>query len=102
MAWPTRLAVLPGVPTFDELKLPAMSNTSWYGIVAPAKTPAPIVARLNHEIAVMLESPELATYLTNEGALAKRSSPEEFRAYIKSEIARWRKVITDAGIPRAS
>jgi tripartite-type tricarboxylate transporter receptor subunit TctC len=50
----------------------------------------------------MLNSPELASYLTNEGALATRSSPEEFRAYIKSEIARWRKVITDVGIPRAS
>jgi tripartite-type tricarboxylate transporter receptor subunit TctC len=74
----------------------------WYGIVAPAKTPAPIVERLNKEIAGTLESPELAKYLANEGALATRSSPEEFRAYMKSEIARWRQVINDAGIPRAS
>jgi tripartite-type tricarboxylate transporter receptor subunit TctC len=49
-----------------------------------------------------LEAPELSTYLSNEGALATRSSPEEFQSHIKAEIARWRKVIIDAGIPRAS
>ena len=54
----------------------------WYGIIAPAKTPEPIVARLNREIAGVLESPEPSKYLSNEGALATRSSPEEFQSNI--------------------
>jgi tripartite-type tricarboxylate transporter receptor subunit TctC len=97
-----RVPYAPEIPTIAESGVPGFEAVQWYGIVAPAKTPEPIVTRLNREIAGMLNSPDLASYLTNEGALAMRSSPEEFRAYMKSEIARWRKVITDAGIPRAS
>ncbi|MBN8966009.1 MAG: tripartite tricarboxylate transporter substrate binding protein, partial [Rhizobiales bacterium] len=74
----------------------------WYGIVAPAKTPAPIVARLNKEIGGMLDSPDLTKYLTNEGALAEKSTPAQFTAFMKAEIERWRKIITESGIPRAS
>jgi tripartite-type tricarboxylate transporter receptor subunit TctC len=98
----TRVPYAPDIPTIAESGLPGFEAVQWYGIVAPAGTPAPIVARLNKEIAGMLESPELTKYLVNDGALAMRSSPEEFRSYIKSEIARWRKVIDDAGIPHAS
>jgi tripartite-type tricarboxylate transporter receptor subunit TctC len=98
----TRVPYAPEIPTIAESGVPGFEAVQWYGIVAPARTPAPIVERLNTEIAGTLESPELTRHLTNEGALATRSSPDEFRAYMKSEIARWRKVIEDAGIPRAS
>jgi len=97
-----RVPYAPEIPTIAESGVPGFEAVQWYGIVAPAKTPEPIVARLNREIAGMLNAPDLASYLTNEGALATRSTPEEFRAYMKSEIARWRQVINDAGIPRAS
>jgi len=95
----TRVPYAPDIPTIAESGLPGFEAVQWYGIVAPAKTPAPIIARLNKEIAGMLESPELTKYLVNEGAIATRSTPEEFRSYMKSEIARWRQVINDAGIP---
>ncbi|MCC6887067.1 MAG: tripartite tricarboxylate transporter substrate binding protein [Hyphomicrobiales bacterium] len=97
----TRVPYAPELPTIAET-VPGFEAVQWYGIVAPARTPASIVARLNREIGGMLESPELSKHLTNEGALATRSSPEEFQSHIKAEIARWRKVIIDAGIPRAS
>jgi tripartite-type tricarboxylate transporter receptor subunit TctC len=98
----TRVPYAPDIPTIAESGLPGFEAVQWYGIVAPAKTPAPIVARLNKEIGGMLDSPDLTKYLTNEGALAEKSTPAQFTAFMKAEIERWRKIITESGIPRAS
>ena len=97
-----RVPYAPDISTIAESGVPSFEAVQWYGIVAPANTPEPIVDRLNREISAALKAPELIGHLTNEGALPATSTPEEFRDYIKSEITRWRKVIVDAGIERAS
>jgi tripartite-type tricarboxylate transporter receptor subunit TctC len=93
-----RVSYAPEIPTIAESGVAGFEAVQWYGIVAPANTPAPIVDRLNHEIAGMLHSPDLLKYLNNEGALARSSTPQALHDHIKSEIARWRKVIVDAKI----
>ncbi len=98
----TRVPYAPDIPTIAEAGVPHFEAVQWYGIVAPAKTPESIVDRLNHEISAVLSTPELTGHLANEGALVATSTPDEFRQYIKSEITRWRKIITDAGVERAS
>jgi tripartite-type tricarboxylate transporter receptor subunit TctC len=98
----TRVSYAPEIPTIAESGVPGFEAVQWYGIVAPAQTPVPIVDRLNHEIAEMLRSPDLLKYLNNEGALAESSTPQQLHDYIKNEIVRWRKIIADAGIERAS
>jgi tripartite-type tricarboxylate transporter receptor subunit TctC len=97
-----RVPYAPDLPTIAEAGVPGFEAVQWYGIVAPAKTPAPIIERLNKEIGGMLDSPDLAKYLTNEGALAEKSTPAQFTAFMKAEIERWRKIIIDSGIQRAS
>jgi tripartite-type tricarboxylate transporter receptor subunit TctC len=97
-----RVPYAPDIPTIAEAGVPGFEAVQWYGILAPANTPGPIVDRLNHELSTALRAPELSRHLTNEGALVATSTPGEFREYIKSEITRWRKIITDAGIERAT
>jgi tripartite-type tricarboxylate transporter receptor subunit TctC len=87
VAWPTRLAVLPDVPTFDELKLPAMSNTSWYGIVAPAGLPPARLALLSEKIAESLNDPRLQKRFADAAIYpAEQSSPEEFKKFLKAQF----------------
>jgi tripartite-type tricarboxylate transporter receptor subunit TctC len=72
--------------------------SGWYGIVAPVGTPREIVLKLNAEIGRIMQTPELRTRLDNEGAIPATGSPEEFGAFIQSEIARWGAVLKRAGI----
>jgi tripartite-type tricarboxylate transporter receptor subunit TctC len=65
----------------------------WYGVVAPKGTPATVVTKLNQQINAALNTPELKTRLSNEGAVATPISPQAFGQYIAAEIARWRPVI---------
>lgn len=97
-----RVPYAPDIPTIAESGVPGFEAVQWYGIVAPAKTPEPLIARLNREMSAVLNSSEMVNHLNNEGALATTSTPGEFSDYMKSEIARWRKIITDARIERAS
>lgn len=94
----TRLPSLPQIPTLDESGVPGFEANGWYGIVAPAATPREIVMRLNAEIRRILQTPELRARLDNEGAIPAADSPEEFAAFIASEIARWAEVLKRAGI----
>jgi tripartite-type tricarboxylate transporter receptor subunit TctC len=94
----TRLPSLPQIPTLDESGVPGFEANGWYGIVAPAATPREIVLKLNAEIRRILQTPELRARLDNEGAIPAAGSPEEFAAFIASEIARWREVLKRAGI----
>lgn len=96
-----RVPFAPEIPAIAET-LQGFDAVQWYGILAPARTPAPIVDRLNAEIASILKTPELLSYLTNEGALPTGSSPQEFRAYIRSEIDRWKEAIIAAGIEKVT
>jgi tripartite-type tricarboxylate transporter receptor subunit TctC len=94
----TRLAQLPEVPTIAESGVAGFEANQWYGIVAPARTPAAIVEQLSAEIRRSLARPELKKHLEAEGALPSNLGPAEFRQLIRAEIDRWAKVIRAARI----
>ena len=89
---------LPDVPTIAESGLPGYDSTQWYGVLAPAGTLRGIVARLHDEIVRALRAPEVMQRLAADGAEPVGSSPEEFAAFIRSEIDKWAKVARAAGI----
>jgi tripartite-type tricarboxylate transporter receptor subunit TctC len=90
---PQRLPALPDLPTVAEAGYRDFEADQWYGVVAPAGTPREIVARLNAQINLALNAPELKARLTSEGAVATPTTPEAFGKHIASEIARWKPVI---------
>jgi len=93
-----RIAAIPDVPTIAESGVPGYEATNWWGILAPAGTPAPIVERLNREFGVILASAETSKRFESEGAETQMMSPEEFGRFIAAETAKWAKVVKDAGI----
>ena len=94
----TRLPALPQVPTFTESGLPKYGLTGVTGIIAPAKTPNPILSRIAKEVAAVLAMPATQDFLAKQGAEAFISTPEQTDAVIRDEMARYAKVIKDAGI----
>jgi tripartite-type tricarboxylate transporter receptor subunit TctC len=86
------------LPTMVEAGIKGYESTTWYGLVAPAATPADIVGRLHAEVVAGLKSPDLSERLSREGMDSVGNSPAEFAKYIQSEIDKWRKVIKAAGI----
>lgn len=92
-----RSAVAPDVPTIAESGLPGYEAENWYGVLAPAGTPREIVNKLNSEIVKVLRMPEVKERLHSQGFDTLSSTPEEFAAYIKSEIVKWAKVVKDSG-----
>jgi len=90
---PRRLAALPDVPTVAESGYPGFEADQWYGIVAPAGTPATLVTRLNAEINKALALPDVARQLAIEGATPVPGTPQTFGDLIKREIARWAEVV---------
>ena len=93
-----RLAVFPELPTVAEAGVPGYEATQWYGVLAPAGTPTPIVDRLNREIASWVQTKQLQQRLVDDGSEPFTTSPEAFLAFIKSETARWAPVIKAAHI----
>jgi tripartite-type tricarboxylate transporter receptor subunit TctC len=93
----TRSPAMPELPTVAESGLPGFDVIPWFGVVAPAATPAPIVSRLNAEIASVMRQPEVRKRLTEQGAEPVTSTPAEFAAFIQSEIVRWGKVVRESG-----
>jgi tripartite-type tricarboxylate transporter receptor subunit TctC len=94
----TRAASLPDVPTISEAGLKGYEVTVWQGIVAPAKTPAAVIERLNAEITRIVRSPETRERLAAQGLEAAATTPAEFRNFIAADAAKWAKVIARAGI----
>ena len=92
-----RSAAVPDLPTIAEAGLPGYEATSWYGVLAPAGTPREIIAKLNAGIVKGMKQPDAADLLTAEGAEPVGSTPEEFAAFVKSELARWGEVIRATG-----
>jgi tripartite-type tricarboxylate transporter receptor subunit TctC len=90
---PKRLDALPDVPTVAESGYKDFEADQWYGVVAPAGTPPAVIAKLNAQINLSLNSPALKQRLNNEGAVAVPTTPEAFGAHIAREIARWQPVI---------
>ena len=93
-----RSALLPEVPSLAESGLPDYEAGSWYGVMAPAGTPREIVERLHGAIARALKQPDVAQRLAAEGAIVIGSTPAEFGAHIKAELARVGNVVRGAGI----
>jgi tripartite-type tricarboxylate transporter receptor subunit TctC len=96
----TRFFSLPEIPTTAEAGLPGYTFTSWQGLVAPAGLPAPIVARLNAEIAAVLADPATVERIKLVGNEPSPSSPDAFKARIAADIDKWTKVVDAAGIER--
>ena len=88
----------PDLPTVAESGVPGFSVDSWYGIVAPAGTPAGVVKKLNAQIVRILKTPEIVAYLAREGAAPKGGTPDELASAIRDELEKWRKVIITAHI----
>ena len=93
-----RARLLPDIPTVAESGFPNFETTVWHGVLAPAKTPREIVARLNREIVAVLALPEVQKLLMNEGGEVSAGTPEEFRDFIRAEVPKWAQVIKQAGI----
>ncbi len=94
---PTRTRVAPDLPPIAET-LPGFNNTTWYGLLAPARTPRAIIARVNSDLTRVLAQPELAQRMLSQGIEAASSTPEALGEMIRAETERWRKVIKGAGI----
>ena len=92
-----RTAVLPDIPTIDELGIKNFDATTWHGLVAPAHTPKDVIATLNRALAAALDDPDVKTSLAALGVDVIGGTPEEFAAYIKSEIPKWAAIIKASG-----
>jgi tripartite-type tricarboxylate transporter receptor subunit TctC len=97
-----RLPYLPEVPTIAELGFPGYEISSWQGVFAPAGTPNEIVTKINGELVRMVNAPEIRTRISREGAEPVGSTPDQFAARVRSEIAKWSKVSKDAGLATAN
>ena len=93
-----RSAALPDVPTIAEAGVPGYVFDPWFGLLAPAKTPKPLLARLSGEVARIVELPDVKERLLGLGADPAPTSPEGFDAYIGGEVAKFRKIVQEAGI----
>jgi tripartite-type tricarboxylate transporter receptor subunit TctC len=93
-----RSQAIPDIPTVAEAGVPGYETGSWYGIVAPVKTPRPVIERLSREIATATRSAEISGRLVDEAVIPIGSTAEEFDAHIRRELARWAKVIAKARI----
>ena len=94
----TRAAVAPEIPTIAESGLPGYEVYAWYGVVAPARTPRPIIDRLQGEIAKIARDPKMKARLAGQGLELVGNTPEEFDAFIRAEVAKWAEVIARAGL----
>src|SRR5262245_31843013 len=97
-----RLPSLPDVPTIAEQGYPGYEINSWQAMLAPAGTPKGVIAKINGEVVRMLNAPEVRARIQHEGADPVGSPPEAFGERVKSEIAKWSKVVKDAGIQTAN
>jgi tripartite-type tricarboxylate transporter receptor subunit TctC len=95
---PSRSKSLPEVPTANEAGAKGFVVTNWYGLVAPARTPQPIVERLNRDVMKVVHDPELAQRYAADGAEGVGSTPQQFAAHIKAEHDKWAKLIKETGI----
>ena len=92
-----RARVMPDVPTIDESGLPTYESNAWYGLLAPAKTPPPVIDLLHRETVKVLQLPAVRDNFLNQGAEPVGNMPGEFAAIITAEIEKWRKVVQATG-----
>ena len=93
-----RSTVLPDVPTMTEAGYPGVETGTWYGILAPARTPPAIVAHVQKTIVRVLQAPDLKSRILNQGVDIVASTPDEFGKLITAEVAKWSRVVKAADI----
>ena len=93
-----RIPMLPDIPSAAEAGLPDFEVSSMFGVLAPAKTPKPIIDRLNSELVKILQKPDVKEKMLQQGVIAAHTTPEQAAERIRAEIAMWAKVIKDANI----
>jgi tripartite-type tricarboxylate transporter receptor subunit TctC len=94
----TRVAEIPEMPTVAEAGLPGFQVIGWFGLFAPAGTPNAVVQKLNSEIVKTLKAPETRERLAGHGLIPGGGTPQDLGRFLTEEIARWRKLIQEAGI----
>ena len=94
---PARAHVMPDVPTVSESGLKGYEVTTWYGVLLPAGTPAPIVGRIHAGVTRAIRLPELQERFVGEGGTVVASAPDEFRAFISRELVKWARVAKVSG-----
>ena len=92
-----RSAQLPDVPTLAESGYKGFEAVTWFGVLAPANTPAAIVAQLNKAINQALKQPDVADKLQSEGGEILGGTPEQFSALLRAEVPRWAKIVKESG-----
>ena len=93
----SRSALLPNVPTVNEAGLPGFDVTSWYGLFAPAALPKNLVAKINGDIAAILDTADMKQRLEKLGADPGPMSPEDFGKFVRAEVEKWAKVVKESG-----
>jgi len=93
-----RSSLLPDVPTIDEAGIPGFGLAQWWGILAPAGTPQPVVERLTSEFKEVLQSQDLRNWFLNQGAELDYTGPTELGEFISQEVAKWKRTVKEAGI----
>ena len=93
-----RVDALPDTPTMAEAGVPGYDATLWFALVAPAKFPGSVAARINHEVAGILDAPDLKDLLAQQGLVAEAGPPEDLTRQVRGDIAKWRDVIAKTGI----
>jgi len=93
-----RSEIVPDTPTIADSGVPGYDYSTWYGLLAPAHTPQPIISKLHAEVVRVIHMPEMKSMLRQAGIEAVGNSPHEFAAIIKTEVARWIKVVDAAGV----
>jgi tripartite-type tricarboxylate transporter receptor subunit TctC len=92
------MALLPDVPTISEAGVPGYESLGWFGLVAPTGVPPAIIAKLNVEINRILQLPDMRERLRETGAEPVKTTPEEFRAFIRKDNAKWATLIKEKGL----
>lgn len=93
-----RMPQVPDIPTVAESGLPGFEVVGWFGLFAPAGTPRPVIQKLNAELVKILDTPDTRQRLSGHGLIPGGGKPEELGAFLKAEIAKWAKLIKEAGI----
>jgi len=93
-----RNRLLPDVPTFAELGYPQINVSLWYGLLAPAGTPRPVIDKLNGALGEILEAPEVVERLHAQGAEPMRGTPDAFASFMRTEMAKWAPVVRQANV----
>ena len=94
----TRLALLPDMPTLHESGFPNFTSSTYYGLLAPARTPRPIIVKLHGELNKIIQAPESVARLAAVGAIPVANTPDQFAAEIAKDVAKWGRIVRENGI----